>query len=520
MNAWVTPGRGGMSERGGAINLERLGSLLDTVTEGFQIIGFDYRYLYVNEAACRHGRRQREELIGRTMIDAYPGIEETEMFGVLTGCMRERQPGRLENEFRFPDGERGWFELRMEPVEEGVLILSADITERKSLEAQLHHAQKMEAVGRLAGGVAHDFNNVLSVILAYAMLIGTTLDPDDPRRADLEEIERAAGRAANLTRQLLAFSRQQVLEPRVLDLNAVVEGARGMLSRLLGEDVQLSWKLDPVLRRVFADAGQLEQVLVNLIVNARDAIEGSGRIVIETGNCELDEEYTGRHPGVRPGRYVMLAVTDTGIGMDRETQARIFDPFFTTKPAGKGTGLGLPTAYGIVRQCGGDIWVYSEPGRGTTFKIYLPESTTSQPTAPPPAAASPQPRGDEALLVVEDDEQVRGAACALLRRLGYRTIEAADGTDALAAIEAQPGSIHLVVTDVVLPGMSGLELVTRIVEAHPDLKVLCFSGYTEEIAMTRGLLEIGVAFLQKPFTAESLGRKVRQVLDGPRSSLT
>jgi two-component system, cell cycle sensor histidine kinase and response regulator CckA len=500
------------------IGLERLGALLETATEGFQIIGYDFRYLYVNDAVCRQGRRKRAELLGRTMMEVYPGIEETEMFGVLSGCLRERRSGRLENEFRFPDGARGWFELRMEPVEEGLLVLSADITNRKVLESQLHHSQKMEAVGRLAGGIAHDFNNIISVIMAYATILTSSLDEGDERLADVDEIERAARRAASLTRQLLTFSRQQVLEPRVLDLNEVVRGSEGMIARLLREDIQLTWGLDENLRRVFVDAGQIEQVLVNLVVNARDAIPSGGRILIETANIELDEAYAASHAGVLPGRYVMLAVTDTGTGMDPETQSRIFEPFFTTKPAGKGTGLGLATVYGIVRQCGGDIWVYSELGRGTTFKVYLPESATRQVVELPPPPLPEDLAGTEAILVVEDDAQVRSAACTLLRRFGYRVIGAQDAAEALE-LAGGPDPFHLLLTDVVMPGTSGIELARRFMAAHPQMRILYFSGYTEEVAITHGLLDKGVAFVQKPFTSESLARRVRQALDGPPPTL-
>jgi PAS domain S-box-containing protein len=498
------------------IGAERLTELLDSLSEGFQIIGHDFRYLYVNEAVCRHGRRPSDELLGRTMMDAYPGIEHTEMFARLTTCIQEGRPTSMENEFTYPDGRKGWFEIRMEAIPEGALILSADITARKSLEAQLLHSQKMDAVGRLAGGVAHDFNNLLSVIQLCAHMLGESLGEADPRSGDVDEISRAATRATKLTRQLLAFSRQQVLEPRVLDLNETVRGAQTMLARLIGEDIQSTWRLGDGLRRVFADEGQLEQVLMNLVLNARDAMPGGGRLVVETGNAELDQDYADRHAGVVPGRYVMLAVSDTGIGMSPETQARIFDPFFTTKPTGRGTGLGLATAYGIVRQCGGDIWVYSELGRGTTFKVYLPESTSLQIEETRPALRPEDLRGSESILLVEDDEQVRTAASALLRRCGYRVLEAPAAREALRLAEATD-AIDLLLSDVVMPELSGVELAEQVSLRYPDLKILCCSGYTEEVVVNHGLLPTGIPFLQKPFTGESLARRVRQVLDASTS---
>jgi two-component system, cell cycle sensor histidine kinase and response regulator CckA len=490
---------------------DRLGALLDQISEGLQIIDPEYRYVYVNAAVCRHGRVSRDALIGRTMMEVYPGIERTEMFGRLTQCLRERRAVSMENEFSYPDGQRGWFDLRIEPVDEGALILSIDGTARKALEARYLHSQKMESLGLLAGGVAHDFNNLLSVILAYTHFLTRSLAADDRRRQEVGEIENAAHRASRLTRQLLAFSRQQVFEPRVLDLSEVVRGTEDMLRRLVGETVEFNWRLGDQLRRVFADAGQLEQVLVNLVVNARDAMPDGGRVTIETANSEIDQAYAERHFNLRAGRYVMLAVTDTGIGMDAETQRKIYDPFFTTKPAGKGTGLGLATAFGIVRQLGGDIWVYSEVGRGTTFKVFLPESTTAQVHAVPPSSSPADLRGDETILLVEDDPQVRAAAAVILRSLGYDVLVAGRPDEALRL--AATASIDLLVSDIVLPQMSGIELARLLGADRPDLRLLYFSGYTEAVAVDHGLIEAGVAFLQKPFTAESLGARVRQVLD-------
>jgi signal transduction histidine kinase/CheY-like chemotaxis protein len=449
-------------------------------------------------------------------MEAYPGIEHSEMFARLATCLRERRPTSMENEFTYPDGKKGWFEIRMEAIPEGALILSADITVRKSLEAQLLHSQKMDAIGRLAGGVAHDFNNLLSVIQLCAHMLAESLGEADDRAGDVGEILRASTRATKLTRQLLAFSRQQVLEPRVLEINDVVRGAQTMLARLIGEDIQSTWRLGDGLRRVFADEGQLEQVLMNLVLNARDAMPGGGRLVVETGNAELDQDYADRHAGVQPGRYVMIAVSDTGIGMAPETQARVFDPFFTTKPTGKGTGLGLATAYGIVRQCGGDIWVYSELGRGTTFKVYLPESTTLQIEETRPVLRPEELRGSESILLVEDDEQVRTAASALLRRCGYRVLEAPAAREALRLAEASD-SIDLLLSDVVMPELSGIELAEQVSLRYPGLKILCCSGYTEEVVVSHGLLPSGIPFLPKPFTGESLARRVRQVLDASTS---
>jgi signal transduction histidine kinase len=400
-----------------------------------------------------------------------------------------------------------------------------DLTERKKEEAgrmraeaalrqseeQLRQAQKMEAVGRLAGGVAHDFNNVLSVILGHGELLLERLAPNDPMREDLEEICQAGTRAAGLTRQLLMFSRQQVIEPKVIDLGEVLTTMDNMLQRILGEDVELV-SLTPPVGRVTADPSHMEQVILNLVVNARDAMPTGGKLTIEIANIVLDETYAHEHLPVIAGSYVMLAVTDNGIGMDRETQLRIFDPFFTTKALGTGTGLGLSTVFGIVRQSGGTIWVYSELGQGTTFKIYFPR-VDAEVDAVKPQVAAVTLRGSETILLVEDEEQVRTIIVNILRRQGYRVISAQNGGEALLVCERETASIDLLVTDVVMPLMSGPELSRRLVQVRPDMKVLCISGYTDDSIVRHGVVDSGVAFLQKPITPTSLARKVREVLD-------
>jgi signal transduction histidine kinase len=382
----------------------------------------------------------------------------------------------------------------------------------RKAEHQLRHAQKMEAVGRLAGSVAHDFNNQLSVILGYGLSVLDEIKDLDPLREDIFEMVRAGERASDLTRQLLAFSRQQVLAPRVLDLNHSLRDCEKMLRRLLGADIELVVRCSRDLGKVRADPGQIEQVIMNLVINARDAMPDGGKLTLETSNVVLDAGYVSEHFGTASGPYVLLAVSDTGVGMDRETQARIFEPFFTTKDVGKGTGLGLSTVFGIIKQSGGSIWVYSEPGGGTTFKIYLPQVSDAQEdarVAAPPAVLT----GSETILLVEDQDEVRRVAHRILTRFGYHVIEARNAGEALLTCEQHPRPIQLLLTDVVMPLLGGRELAERLLAIRPDLKVLFMSGYTENAVVHHGILDGGLEYVQKPLVPEALARRVREVLD-------
>jgi PAS domain S-box-containing protein len=393
-----------------------------------------------------------------------------------------------------------------------VLGSRIDVTERTQLQAQFLQAQKMESVGRLAGGVAHDFNNLLTIINGTAELGLVGLREGDPLYADLQEVRRAGERAAALTRQLLAFSRRQVLQPQVLSLNAVVGDMESLLRRLIGEDVDLAFVPAEDLARVKVDPGQVEQVLLNLAVNSRDAMPEGGTLTIATRNVELDETYAAQHSSVVPGLYVMLAISDTGVGMDEATRARIFEPFFTTKDPGRGTGLGLSTVYGIVKQSGGSIWVYSEIGKGTTFRVYLPRVEEAVDTDRP-VRTSTVARGTETLLLVEDEEGLRHLAERVLKSAGYTVLAAANGGEGLLLLERHDGPVQLMLTDVVLPGMSGRELAERLRETRPEMKVLYSSGYTDDAILRHGVLDDVRHFISKPYTIVELTRKVREVLD-------
>jgi signal transduction histidine kinase len=391
--------------------------------------------------------------------------------------------------------------------------LEKEVAERKLAEEQLRQAQKMEAVGKLAGGVAHDFNNLLTAINGHSDLAMRRLKQDDPLYDKLEKIKKAGERAAALTHQLLAFSRKQILQPKVLDLNQIVFEMNKMLQPLIGEDIDLLTKLKPDLGKIKADPGQLEQVLMNLSVNARDAMPMGGKLTIETANVYLDEEYASRHLSITPGWYIMLAVSDTGSGMDSQTQERIFDPFFTTKEVGKGTGLGLSTVYGIVKQSGGNIWVYSELGRGTTFKVYLPcvDKCAEEPESN--LERNQLSEGNETVLLVEDEEMVREMAKEILEESGYQVLEAKHGQEALLIAEQYRGHIHLMLSDVVMPQMSGRELAEQFLPLRKGMKVLYMSGYTDDAIVHHGVLDEGTAFIEKPFTPTALARKVRETLN-------
>ncbi len=398
-------------------------------------------------------------------------------------------------------------------MKQGAVVVLHDITERRRLEAQYHQAQKMESIGHLAGGVAHDFNNLLTIICGYSEVLLNHVRPDDAHFQYLTEIKSAGNRAASLTRQLLAFSRQQIFQLRVLDLNSVVRDTEKMLRRLIGEDISLAAMLDLRLARVKADPGQIEQVLMNLAVNAKDAMPQGGKLTIETCNVELDEQYAESHVEVQPGRYVLLAVSDTGHGMTQDVKTRIFEPFFTTKEQGKGTGLGLATVFGIVKQSGGHVEVYSEVGNGTSFKVYLPALEQETTNEPPPIAFVQTPSGSETLLLVEDEEKVRTLTRTALQASGYTLLEAPNGPEAIKLYEQYPGPVHMLVTDVVMPEMGGRNLAERLISLRPGLKVLYLSGYTTDAVVRHGVLEAEVAFLQKPFSMAGLAKKVREVLD-------
>jgi PAS domain S-box-containing protein len=499
-------------------NERRLRTLFETVNLIVLMLDANARVDYVNPYFLNLTGYTRDEAFGSNWVERFlPKAQQAELSGVFRELLERDVHPHYRNPIVTKAGEErtiSWHNTVLRDAQgrpTGTLSIGEDITEHQRLEEQFRQAQKMEAVGRLAGGVAHDFNNLLTVITSYSTLLLDDMGAADPRREDLEEIRKAAAGAAGLTRQLLAFSRQQVLEPRVLDLNAVVAGAGKMLQRLIGEDVALVTVLSPDLGSVKADPGQIEQVIMNLAVNARDAMPDGGKLTIETVNVELGETYTQEHRPVSPGPYVLLSVSDTGTGMDESTKAHLFEPFFTTKEQGRGTGLGLATVYGIVKQSGGFIWVYSEPSHGTTFKIYLPRVNE-----PAGDLQQGQPleslRGTETILLAEDAAGVRAVAREVLKRNGYSVMEASDGRAALDLAASHSGPIHLLVTDVIMPEMSGRQLADRLREGRPELKVLFVSGYTDDAIIRHGILEPGIAFLQKPFTPDALARKVREVL--------
>jgi len=475
------------------------------------------RILAVNGAAVARYGHTESEFLQLTLRDICPPEEQSRLDEELA---RRPDDGAVRAGVRHwtKQGQRFDVDLVARPLEfanrHARLVLARDVSAQRQLEAQLRQSQKMEAVGQLAGGIAHDFNNLLTAILGSTQLLLHNTPVGDARREDAEEIRHAGLRAAELTRQLLAFSRRQVLAPKVLDVNAVVANMDRMLRRLLGEDVELATSRDPAAGTVNADPGQLEQVLLNLAVNARDAMPGGGRLSIGTTRVTLHEEHVERRHRMPAGDYVCLAVADTGVGMDETTQAHLFEPFFTTKEVGKGTGLGLATVYGIVKQSGGYIWVYSEAGHGTTVKIYLPR-VPGVAESPVPAPEPQRVRGgDETVLLVEDAAPVRTLARRSLEARGYRVLEAADGPSALQLSARHLEGIDILVTDVVMPGMSGRELAERLAPERPSMKVLYTSGYTDDAMVRQGVLSAGVAFLQKPFVPDTLARKVREVLDG------
>jgi two-component system, cell cycle sensor histidine kinase and response regulator CckA len=492
---------------------ERLHLIFDHVSDALFIANDSGRILDANPAACALTSHSLSKLKTLTMAQVIP--ESTRMVAgqSLNSVGQEGDSTRFESRQGGTDGRV--LDVRSATFAPGVLVYTVrDLTRQRELENQLLQAQKMEAVGQLAGGVAHDFNNLLTVIMSYSSLLLSDEETAESVKGDIQEISNAAERAASLTRQLLAFSRKQVLQMRAVNINEIVANVEKMLHRLIGEDISLTTRLDPHLALIRADPSQLEQVLLNLAVNARDAMPVGGNLIITTANAELSDEQLDRHLGASAGSYAMLAVTDTGGGMTREVQRRLFEPFYTTKEAGKGTGLGLATVHGIVKQSGGDIYVYSEVGHGTTFKVYFPRLRESAESVVCPVEnAAKQPRGSETLLLAEDDDVLRALGARVLGSLGYKMLVARTGAEALRIVAEYDGAIDLIATDVVMPGMNGSHLVEKVLEARPGIRVLFMSGYTDDEVMRRGVIDGQTAFLQKPFTPDLLAHKVREVLD-------
>ncbi|MBI3894490.1 MAG: PAS domain S-box protein [Acidobacteria bacterium] len=496
----------------------RYRELFENAKDMIYILDLEGNLTSVNKEVEKIVGYTRKELIGKNILE----LVAAEHKPIVQQLIRSSNAGASqiarEAELITKDGRRVQVQANARMVYRDsrpseMEVICRDLSEQKQLQAQLFQAQKMEVVGQLAGGVAHDFNNLLNVIGGYSELVLEEAEGVSGLHHYAEEICKAADQAASVTRQLLAFSRKQVMQPKVLNLNDLMTDLSKMLQRLIGENIQISTVLQPALGFVKADPGQLEQAIMNLIINARDAMPQGGRLMMETANAELDEGYARLHSPCKPGSYVRLAVSDTGMGMDAQTRARIFEPFFTTKPLGKGTGLGLSMVYGIVQQSNGYIWVYSEPGHGTSFKIYLPRvkeiaefSQASQ------AGAVPLPRGSETVLVVEDEPPVRELTREFLESNGYQVLDADSGSAALELVKNYPRPIHLLLTDLIMPKMSGKELVTELGKLLPEMKVLYMSGYTDEMIGNHGILEAETHFLQKPFTRDALVNKVREAL--------
>jgi PAS domain S-box-containing protein len=496
-------------------------TIFERVAVGIALVSIDGQLMESNPALremLRYGEEELRHRVFNEFIHPEDVAIDVDLDQELIAGKRDHY--QIEKRFIRKDGGVVWCQLNVSFIRGGqqerpfTICMVEDITERKRLETQFFQSQKMETIGRLAGGIAHDFNNLLTVIKGYTQLSLNHIQEGDPCRENIEEIKGAAERAAELTNQLLTFSRRQILDMKVLDLNAIVRGLEKMTGRIIGEDIEMFTVLDDHLARVKTDPGQIEQVILNLVVNARDAMPAGGKLAIETANVVLDDTYARTHIGVTPGSYVMLSVSDTGCGISPEIKELIFEPFFTTKEEGKGTGLGLSTIYGIVKQSGGNIWVYSEPGRGTTFKIYLPRVEEETGALPVQDDTDHLPKGKETVLLVEDDPSLRALAARVLRYQGYKVIEATNGHEAIGiARENVQERIHLLLTDVVMPHMGGRELVKRMKTLHPEIRVLFISGYTEHAITYHAGLKPGTPFLQKPFSPTALAKKVREVLD-------
>jgi two-component system cell cycle sensor histidine kinase/response regulator CckA len=510
-SAFFAMGRDVTTERAATQGLKnaeaRLSSLINRMAEPSMGLNPDGRVVYLNDAAVERFGRPRNDLLGLSLWDDF-GVAGTRFETEYRAALADGQPRHFE-EFAPQYGQ--WIEVRVVPDREGFGITYRDVTRRHELEEQLRQSQKMEAIGRLAGGIAHDFNNLLTAIIGYAELLAD-IGLTGSARASLEAIRGAADRAAMLTGQLLAFSRRQILDPTVLDANDAVADIGGLIQRLVGEDVTFQALSSAEPARIRIDASQLDQILVNLAVNARDAMPDGGSLTIEVADVELDATYAATHPEVTPGQYVMIAVSDTGIGMMPDVQARIFEPFFTTKGLGLGTGLGLATVFGIVKQSGGGIGVYSELGRGTVLKVYLPRVHEAADPERPTEPGTIDINGTETILVAEDEDAVRDIAVTGLRRYGYQVLAAPSGEEALQIAEHHDGPIHLLVTDVVMRGMNGRQLSNALGLDRPLVRTLFVSGYTEDTIVHHGVLDPGISFLAKPFTPAVLARRVREAL--------
>jgi len=484
---------------------EHYRSLIEHSLDLISILNIDGTIRYVSPSHERVLGYPSDDLVGRNV---FAFVHADDIAGVKEAFAAHDGAASLEFRFRHKDGSWRMLEsfgrnLSHVPGVAGLVVNSRDVTDRKRLEEQLHHSQRLEAVGRLAGGVAHDFNNLLMIISGYSQMLLDGMHANDPARADLKQVVKAAERATDLTRQLLAFSRRQVVRPVILNLNSLVHDMDRMLRRVIGEDIELNASFAPDLKTVRADPGQIEQVVLNIAVNARDAMPTGGKLTLETANLHLTEELARSHPAQKLGHYVMLSLRDTGFGMDGEVLSRLFEPFFTTKE--KGTGLGLSTSYGIIKQSGGDIWVDSKPGQGTTFRIYLP--VADEPAEPVDALrGSPVPGGAETILLVEDEEGVRRVVETMLTRHGYNVLSTASCQEAMAFAEGYAGRIHLLITDVVMPGMSGRAMAETLTAQRPETKVLYVSGYGGPVES-----DTTSGFLQKPFTTAELARKIREL---------